>query len=86
MSSFPVADSHYYGIDYKNRHSANDLSWYKHIPVPTSYMICQTAFNFLVATIMPPAVEFLHVANRHIAPGKKQWTWATIGSLSWIES
>ncbi len=75
MSSFPVAENHYYGIDYKSRRGANDLSWYKHIPVPTSYMICQTAFNFFGGYDHAAGGGFVHVANRHIAPGKKQWTW-----------
>ena len=75
MSTFPIADGHYYGIDYGNRPGANDLSWYKNIEVPTSYMVCQTDFDFFGGYDYDAQGGFIHVANKHIAPGKKQWTW-----------
>jgi len=75
MSSFPEANNPYYGVDYQNRPGANDLSWYRNIPVPTSYMICQTAFDFFGGYDHSAGAGFVHVADRHIAPGKKQWTW-----------
>ena len=75
MSSFPVASNPYYGVDYQNRPGANDLAWYKNIPVPTSYMICETAFDFFGGYDFKAGGGFVHVADRHIAPGKKQWTW-----------
>jgi len=75
MSSFPIAENPYYGVDYQNRPGANDLSWYKNIPVPTSYMVCQTRFDFFGGYDFKAGGGFVHVANRHIAPGKKQWTW-----------
>ncbi len=75
MSSFPVAENDYYGVDYARRAGANDLSWYKNIPVPTSYMVCQTEFDFFGGYDFDAAGGFVHVANKHIAPGKKQWTW-----------
>lgn len=75
MSSFPVAENDYYGVDYAARPGANDLSWYRNIPVPTSYMICETAFDFFGGYDHAAEGGFLHVADRHVAPGKKQWTW-----------
>lgn len=75
MSSFPVANNFYYGVDYANRARANDLSWYKNIPVPTSYMVCQTESNFFGGYDYAAQGGFVHVASKHIAPGKKQWTW-----------
>jgi tetratricopeptide (TPR) repeat protein len=75
ISSFPVAENSYYGIDYHERPGANDLGWYKNIPVPTSYMVCQTGFDFFGGYDFSKNGGFVHVANRHIAPGKKQWTW-----------
>jgi tetratricopeptide (TPR) repeat protein len=74
-SSFPIADGPYYGIDYQNRPGTNDLGWYKNIPVPTSYMVCQTDFDFFGGYDFAKKGGFVHIANRHIAPGKKQWTW-----------
>jgi len=75
MSSFPVANNPYYGVDYQNRPGHNDLGWYKNIPVPTSYMVCETRFDFFGGYDFKAGGGFVHVANRHIAPGKKQWTW-----------
>ncbi|MDQ8191565.1 DUF5107 domain-containing protein [Roseibacillus persicicus] len=75
LSSFPVANNPYYGVDYQNRPGANDLSWYRNIPVPTSYMVCQTLADFFGGYDFKADGGFVHVANRHIAPGKKQWTW-----------
>lgn len=75
LSSFPVANNRYYGVDYQSRPGANDLSWYKNIPVPTSYMVCQTLFDFFGGYDFNAGGGFVHVADRHIAPGKKQWTW-----------
>ncbi len=75
QSSFPIANNDYYGIDYAARPGANDLSWYKNIQVPTSYMVCDTSFNFFGGYDYDAQGGFVHVANKHIAPGKKQWTW-----------
>lgn len=75
MSSFPVANNSYYGVDYAARTHANDLTWYKNIPVPTSYMVCQTRDDFFGGYDYKVGGGFVHVANRHISPGKKQWTW-----------
>jgi tetratricopeptide (TPR) repeat protein len=75
QSSFPVADHRYYGVDYAARPGANDLSWYKNIPVPTSYMVCESEFGFFGGYDHDARGGFIHVANRHISPGKKQWTW-----------
>lgn len=75
MSSFPEANNPYYGVNYQDRPGANDLSWYRNIPVPTSYMICETAHDFFGGYDHKAGAGFVHVADRHIAPGKKQWTW-----------
>ena len=75
QSSFPVAGNPYYGVRYQDRPGANDLTWYKNIPVPTSYMVCETAFDFFGGYDHEAQGGFVHVANGHLAPGKKQWTW-----------
>ncbi len=74
-ASFPLADAPYYGVAYQERPGANDLTRYENIPVPTSYMVCQTAFDFFGGYDHAARAGFVHVASRHIAPGKKQWTW-----------
>jgi tetratricopeptide (TPR) repeat protein len=75
QSSFPFAHNPYYGVRYQDRPGANDLRLYKNIPVPTSYMVGETAGNFLGGYDHAAQGGFVHVANRHIVPGKKQWTW-----------
>jgi tetratricopeptide (TPR) repeat protein len=75
MSSFPIAENFYYGVNYAARPGANDLSWYKNIPVPTSYMVCQTQEDFFGGYDHNAQGGFVHVADKHISPGKKQWTW-----------
>ncbi len=54
---------------------ANDLSWYANIPVPTSYMIAASNGDFFGGYDHRQQAGLVHVANHHIAPGKKQWTW-----------
>ncbi len=53
----------------------NDLSWYANIPVPTSFMCVGTKGNFFGGYDHARQAGVIHVANPHIAPGKKQWTW-----------
>jgi tetratricopeptide (TPR) repeat protein len=53
----------------------NDLSWYANIPVPTSYMVVGSEGDFLGGYDHKAQAGVVHVANHHIAPGKKQWTW-----------
>ena len=38
-------------------------------------MVCQTSFDFFGGYDFAAGGGFVHVADRHIAPGKKQWTW-----------
>ena len=56
-------------------HPELDISWYKNIPVPTSYMAVNSAYDFVGGYEHDTRQEFLHVADHHISPGKKQWTW-----------
>ena len=53
----------------------NDLRWYANIPVPTSYMIANSREDFFGGYDHAVRAGVVHVANHHIAPGKKQWTW-----------
>ena len=53
----------------------NDLSWYANIPVPTSYMALGSREDFVGGYDYAARAGVVHVADHHIAPGKKQWTW-----------
>lgn len=56
-------------------YTPDDLSWYANIPVPTSYMCMGTEEDFCGGYDHKAGAGLIHVANHHIAPGKKQWTW-----------
>jgi tetratricopeptide (TPR) repeat protein len=76
MSTFPVSRGTYYGIDYGERRPEDaDLSWYRNIPVPTSYMVMGTARDFSGGYDHAADAGFVHWADHRISPGKKQWTW-----------
>ncbi len=53
----------------------NDLSFYANIPVPTSYMAMGSAEDFSGGYDFKAEAGIIQIANHHIAPGKKQWTW-----------
>ncbi|MEI7502166.1 MAG: DUF5107 domain-containing protein, partial [Paludibacter sp.] len=72
VSTFPIAMGTYYKIDYS---AGVDISNYKNIPVPTSYMAINSEFNFVGGYENDTQAGVLHVANHHVSPGKKQWTW-----------
>lgn len=72
VSAFPIAKGTYYKVDYS---ACVDISRYKNIPVPTSYMAVDSKYDFLGGYEHDTQGGIMHVANRHIAPGKKQWTW-----------
>ncbi len=57
------------------RYAANDLSFYANIPVPTSYMAAGSRADFFGGYDHHREAGIVHIANHHIAPGKKQWTW-----------
>jgi tetratricopeptide (TPR) repeat protein len=72
VSSFPIATGTYYKVDYA---PGTDISRYKNIPVPTSYMAYHSDFDFMGDYDHRARAGMLHIANHHIVPGKKQWTW-----------
>lgn len=56
-------------------YAPDDLSWYANIPVPTSYMCMGSTGDFFGGYDHRARTGLVHVADHHIAPGKKQWTW-----------
>ncbi|MBQ8127589.1 MAG: DUF5107 domain-containing protein [Prevotella sp.] len=72
VSSFPIATGTYYKMDYS---AGVDISNYKNIYVPTSYMGVNSRFNFEGGYENDTRCGMLHVASHHFSPGKKQWTW-----------
>lgn len=72
VSSFPIATGTYYKVDYS---PGTDISVYTNIPVPTSYMAVNSRFDFVGGYHHQKKAGLMHIANHHISPGKKQWTW-----------
>ncbi|MES2456931.1 MAG: DUF5107 domain-containing protein [Bacteroidota bacterium] len=72
VSTFPIATGTYYKVDYS---PGTDISMYKNIPVPTSYMAINSDYDFVGGYEHDSQGGLLHVANHHTSPGKKQWTW-----------
>ncbi len=71
-STFPIATGTYYKVDYSR---GVDISRYKNLPVPTSYMAAKSDYDFVGGYDDGVNAGILHVADHHVAPGKKQWTW-----------
>ena len=72
VSRFPIATGEYYKQDYSR---GVDISRYKNIPVPTSYMAYHSDFDFVGGYDEGVEAGILHIADHHVSPGKKQWTW-----------
>ncbi|WP_442508676.1 DUF5107 domain-containing protein [Novipirellula sp. SH528] len=81
VSTFPIATGTYYKFDYSKGDgrlgdkSGTDISRYRNVPVPTSYMAYKSDYDFVGAYDHGRKAGLLHVCNHHISPGKKQWTW-----------
>lgn len=71
-STFPIATGTYYKVDYSR---GVDISRYKNLPVPTSYMAAKSDYDFVGGYDDGANAGILHVADHHVSPGKKQWTW-----------
>ncbi|MCK5819102.1 MAG: DUF5107 domain-containing protein [Psychromonas sp.] len=81
VSSFSIATGEYYKVNYSPRAY---ISRYKNIPVPTSYMADKSDYNFVGAYSHDEKGGLLHIANHHVSPGKKQWTWGNCDfGLAW---
>ena len=74
VSKFPIATGTYYNMDYGE---GVDISMYKNIPVPTSYMAYHSDYDFIGNYDYGVEAGLLHIAEHRISPGKKQWTWGS---------
>jgi len=72
VSTFPVATGVYYKMDYSK---GVDISRYKNIPVPTSFMAEQSKYDFVGGYENDTRSGMLHVSDHNVSTGKKQWTW-----------
>ena len=74
VSTFPIATGVYYKVDYSR---GVDISRYENLPVPTSYMAAKSDYDFVGGYDENVGAGLLHVADHHVSPGKKQWTWGS---------
>ncbi|KAB8290337.1 DUF5107 domain-containing protein [Bifidobacterium avesanii] len=72
VSRYPIATGTYYKHDYSE---GVDIGRYKNVPVPTSYMAAHSEYDFVGGYDFGVGAGILHVADHHVSPGKKQWTW-----------
>lgn len=72
VSAFPIATGTYYRVDYS---AGVDISRFKNIPVPTSYMAAGSKYDFIGGYDHGRRAGMLHYADHHLSPGKKQWVW-----------
>lgn len=81
VSDFPITTGTYYKYDYSD---GIDISRYKNIKVPTSYMAHHSDYDFIGNYDEEKKAGLLHVANHHVSPGKKQWVWGNSDfGLAW---
>ncbi|MBI9019278.1 MAG: DUF5107 domain-containing protein [Phycisphaerae bacterium] len=72
VSRFPIATGEYYKMDYS---AGVDISRFKNIPVPTSFMAAGSRYDFMGGYDHGRRAGMLHFADHHVSPGKKQWVW-----------
>ncbi|MCM2372603.1 DUF5107 domain-containing protein [Aporhodopirellula aestuarii] len=81
VSTFPIATGTYYKVDYSTGDDqigdqrGTDISRYRNIPVPTSYMAYKSDYDFVGTYDHGRRAGLLHVCDHNVSPGKKQWTW-----------
>lgn len=78
VSTFPIATGEYYKVDYSK---GVDISRYKNIKVPTSYMAAHSDFDFIGNFDEGKNAGLLHIADHHISPGKSSGLGATAISV-----
>jgi tetratricopeptide (TPR) repeat protein len=74
MASYPVARQLYAGCDWRD---GVDISWLKNVAPATSYFANPSRQDFFGGYDHGKQAGILHVANRHVSPGKKCFTWGT---------
>ena len=76
VTTFPVADNSlgiFNGIRYNGD---TDISMHKNTIQPTSYFSAPSKYDFFGGFDHGKNCGVVHIANHHISPGKKMFTWA----------
>ena len=72
FSEWPISRSVYGGIDFTK---GVDVSWWKNHPAPGSMFAWNSESEFLAGYDHGKQAGTLHVANPHLVPGKKFFSW-----------
>ena len=71
-TTFPIASGQY-GAD--NITEPKDISWHKNSRIATSYFSAPSKYDFFGGFDYVKNCGILHIADHHISPGKKMFTW-----------
>ncbi len=71
-AAYPIARGPYAGLDFGD---GTDISWYRNIPQATSYFANASDYDFFGGYDHGQQAGVIHIANHHISPGKKMFTW-----------
>ena len=74
FSRWPVSTEIFNRVDYTR---GVDVSWYKNHQAPTSFFAWNHEEDFSAGYDHGKKAGVVYVADHHIAPGKKLWTWGT---------
>ena len=74
FAHWPVAYEKYNGVDYTR---GVDISWWKNHPSPASFFCFRSDDDFFGGYDHGKKAGVMHVANHHVAPGKKFFLWGT---------
>lgn len=71
-TTFPIAQGQY-GAD--NITEPKDISWHKNSRLATSYFAAPSEYDFFGGYDYRRECGILHIADHHVSPGKKMFTW-----------
>lgn len=74
FAHWPIAHEEYGGVDYTR---GVDISWWKNHPSPVSFFCFHSDDDFFGGYDHGKQAGVMHVANHHVAPGKKFFLWGT---------
>lgn len=74
FSHWPISREIFNGVDYTQ---GVDVSWYRNHPSPTSFFAWNCEEDFLAGYDHGKEAGVVHIADHHLVPGKKFWTWGT---------
>ncbi|HNR32442.1 MAG TPA: DUF5107 domain-containing protein [Candidatus Hydrogenedentes bacterium] len=74
FSHWPVSFERFHGMDYTQ---GVDVSWWRSHPSPTSFFAWEAKEDFFAGYDHGLDAGVAHVADHHVVPGMKLWTWGT---------